>query len=375
MKILNLNSYYLSSSLYYPMENHLKRIGFKISTYVPIYPNYKIRKEITYPLPSHVKISICYKKSDRFFFHWKHYKIKNDFYSYFNPKNFNLLHAHSLFSNGYIAYLVNKKFKIPYIVAVRSTDINIFFKKMFHLRKKGINILLNASKIIFISYSYKEKCISNYIPLKYRDHIESKSIVIPNGIDDFWFDNKFLISKNPPSNKINIIFVGNDSKRKNLETLVKACDLLIDRNFNIQLNIVGNISEKTKENLIQKKHIKIIGQVNRNKLLELYRENHIFVLPSVGETFGLVYPEAMSQGLPIIYTKGEGFDNFFLDGTVGYSIKPSDPMDISNKIIQAVNNYSMLSKNCINLVEEFRWEKIVKTYKNIYESLINNQGE
>ena len=40
-----------------------------------------------------------------------------------------------------------------------------------------------------------------------------------------------------------------------------------------------------------------------------------FCLPSHAETFGLVYVEAMSQGLPIIY-EGQGFDKQFQDGEV-----------------------------------------------------------
>ena len=38
----------------------------------------------------------------------------------------------------------------------------------------------------------------------------------------------------------------------------------------------------------------------------IYRENDIYVMPSIIETFGLVYAEAMSQGLPVIYTRGQG---------------------------------------------------------------------
>ena len=43
-------------------------------------------------------------------------------------------------------------------------------------------------------------------------------------------------------------------------------------------------------------------------------------MPSRYETFGLVYGEAMSQGLPIIYSKGQGVDGYFKEGTVGYGV-------------------------------------------------------
>jgi glycosyltransferase involved in cell wall biosynthesis len=59
----------------------------------------------------------------------------------------------------------------------------------------------------------------------------------------------------------------------------------------------------------------------KEKLLNNYRNSDIFIMPSYNETFGLVYIEAMSQGLPIIYTQNEGVDGYFKEGSVGYSVK------------------------------------------------------
>src|SRR5699024_6489413 len=131
--------------------------------YVPVYDGYKARNEIEMPLLSHVNVSKCFNKYDKLLFHLKHYKIKEDFFNQYTIENYDILHAHSLFSNGYIAYAAYKKYKVPYIVAVRSTDINIFFNKMLHLRKMGLNILLNAYRIIFLSESHKEECLKRYI--------------------------------------------------------------------------------------------------------------------------------------------------------------------------------------------------------------------
>lgn len=40
----------------------------------------------------------------------------------------------------------------------------------------------------------------------------------------------------------------------------------------------------------------------------MFAESDIFVMVSHSETFGLVYIEALSQGLPILYTRGQGID-------------------------------------------------------------------
>lgn len=371
MNILNINSYFLSSSLYQHMERNLIESGLNLSTYVPIHNKYEAREEITYPLSKHVKVSKCFNKIDRLVFELKQYKIYKNFKKEYNITNYNVLHAHSLFSNGYIAYLTYKKYKKPYVVALRSTDITVFFSKMFHLRRKGLFILLNAKKIIFLSEAHKQKCISNYIPKKYKTLISNNSIVIPNGIDDFWIENKNN-NKTSISNKvIKLIFVGNDSIRKNLKSLIDACELLLNKNYPVELTVVGKISESNREKLTDKSYIKIIGQVKKTTLLDIYREHDIFVLPSISETFGLVYPEAMSQGLPVIYTRGQGFDRQFDEGVVGYSVDCLEPNDIANKILLTIDDYDNIKNRCLKLVDKFRWEMINRKYLKLYEEAIN----
>lgn len=355
------------------MEKNLMELGISLSTYVPLYNGYKPRKEIEFPLAKHVLVSECYKYNDRFIFYLKQYKIRKDIKVRYNFSNYDILHAHSLFSNGSIAFSIYKKYRIPYVVAVRSTDINLFFKKFVYLRKRGIDILYHASKIIFLSESYRQECIEKYVPKKIREEIFNKSVIIPNGIDDFWFDNKYNKTKTNIHNPIKIIFVGNDSKRKNLRTLIKACEKLIENHYSLELNVVGDLSERTKRFISKQKYIKYLGYVNKEKLLNIYRENDIFVLPSIKETFGLVYPEAMSQGLPVIYSKGQGFDQQFDDGLIGYSVNSRDACDIADKIIKIVQNYEDISHRTIKLVSKFNWKRIVKEYENIYQEVLTRK--
>ena len=47
------------------------------------------------------------------------------------------------------------------------------------------------------------------------------------------------------------------------------------------------------------------------------KEHQIFAMPSFNETFGLVYIEALSQNLPILYTKSEGIYKYFEEGHFG----------------------------------------------------------
>ena len=101
--------------------------------------------------------------------------------------------------------------------------------------------------------------------------------------------------------------------------------------------------------------------------VEIYRENDIFVMPSITETFGLVYPEAMSQGLPLIYTRGQGFDGQLEDGKVGYSVDCDNPKEIAERIVDITKEYNQLSSNSIANCNRFSWNNIIDSYEKIYK--------
>ena len=80
-------------------------------------------------------------------------------------------------------------------------------------------------------------------------------------------------------------------------------------------------------------------------------------MPSTRETFGIVYIEAISQGVPIIYKKNDGVFGFFEEGKVGYGVNPDDEKSILNAIELIRNNYFEIHKNCITYSKYFSWEK------------------
>ena len=61
-------------------------------------------------------------------------------------------------------------------------------------------------------------------------------------------------------------------------------------------------------------------------------------MPSIHESFGRVYAEAMTQGVPVIYSKGQGFDGIYPDGHVGYSVPSRNP----EYIAECIKNISQL---------------------------------
>ena len=72
-------------------------------------------------------------------------------------------------------------------------------------------------------------------------------------------------------------------------------------------------------------------------MIPFYKSAHIFVMPSLTETFGIVFIEALSQGLPLIYTKGQGIDGYFPQGFVGYAY---NPLDVVNGLLKVSHLWS-----------------------------------
>lgn len=367
--ILNINSYYFTSSLYKELEDTLIDKDIKFKTYVPVTKNYYCREECKGNINKNVIVSMCINKYDKILFSLKHNKILKDIELKIDLKHINKIHSYSLFSNGYIAYKIHKKYNIPYIVMVQNTDINIFFKKMKHLRKLGIEILLNADKIIFFSDSYKHTLLDNYIGKEDKNNIEEKSIIIASGISNYWINNIYK-RDNTIKNNIKLLYIGDINKNKNIVSVIKACKNMQKKGINIKYTIVGKVKDNKILKLIKKEtFINYIEYMPRESLINIYRNNDIFIMPSLNESFGLVYLEAISQGMPVIYTRNQGFDKQFEDGIIGYSVNPKDIDEIVSSIELIYKNYNTISNNCSNSIKLFSWENIVSKYCNIYNQI------
>ena len=92
-------------------------------------------------------------------------------------------------------------------------------------------------------------------------------------------------------------------------------------------------------------------------------------MPSFTESFGLVYLEALSQGVPVIYSINEGFDKSFENGVIGSSSDPHNPDSIATAIEKVLNDYRQIQRNCIESVNRFDWEIIAEDYLRIYNEI------
>lgn len=365
MKILHINGNYLFTSLHQFMIESLGRYGYENRVFVPMYDK---RMAVVTP-NENVIVSECFHYWDRLFFGYKQEKIQNAITKSCNVKDYDLIHAYTLFTDGNCAWRLSKKYGIPYVVAVRNTDVNLFFNRMPHLRQRGITIMQGAATVFFLSEAYRDHVFRKYIPQEYHAALMQKSKIIPNGIDDFWLQNTPTDQKLPDfSKEIRLIYAGRIDKNKNIPATQAAMKILRAKGYRVVLTVVGKVDDKKELESVQKdRYTTYLPAKAKDELITLYRQNHIFVMPSHHESFGLVYAEAMSQGLPVVYTKGQGFDRQFPEGDVGYHVSDISPEEIAAAIMKIIGNYEEISSRCVDASKKFSWNDICHQYHETYQ--------
>lgn len=276
------------------------------------------------------------------------------------------LHASTLFSDGAVALKLYKQKGIPYIVSVRATDVNLYFKYMFYLWPLGIEILKNAQNVCFITENgYNSLIKFSYFNIK--SIIDDKKMIFPNGVDQFWIENS--CNKKDVVNPCNILFVGKFDKNKNVVTLMHSVLNLTKSKPDLCMTLVGGGGSQSKEVYrLCKKYPKIFiyrGKISdKEELCKVIRSNHVLAMASHSETFGLVYLEALSRGLPVLYSKGQGIDGVFRNN-IGEAVDSKSIKSVElglQKLLKHYSEYEIIGE----IIKNFSWQVIAKSYIELY---------
>lgn len=281
-----------------------------------------------------------------------------------------LVYAHISSVDGQLALLIKKKYGIPYVTAIRNTDINNSYVKSDKNRKKIIGVLTEASYIYVLCGAYIEK-LKCLLPSDVYKLISSKIKVTANGIDAFWLED-LASPKIYTDDQINIVTAGDICRNKGQLYTAKAIKQMIKEGYNIKYTIIGKNKNRFVFNYLSKMpFVQILPFAQKEELCKIYDSATVFVLVSKHETFGIVYPEAMSRGVPIIYNCSEGFGGRYPDGVVGYSVQYGDIYGLQNCIKKVLQEYSKLSNCCISEIKNYSWKNITLDYISDYEKIID----
>jgi glycosyltransferase involved in cell wall biosynthesis len=295
---------------------------------------------------------------------------------YIPIREIDVIHAATMFSEGGTAYRLNKMYGIPYLVSIRGADVMTYARKMPHLWPIGNKILKHAAIVSCVTPSIKERLLSSWKFKPARNSIE-QSQIINNGIDAIWTENINLTTKKI-GNPARILYIGRFDKNKNVLRLVEAVKLL-KKKHNVSLTLIGGKGEEHDEVVRQvqanSSYMEFLGPIyDKERLMGIVRQCDLFAMVSHSETFGLVYAECLSQGLPLLYTKGTGFDEMYPQGFVGYGVDSYSAESIKNGLGFIIDNYDMLRNNISNIeFKQYSWSYVAKKYLDYYIQMKNEQ--
>ncbi|MEE4197214.1 MAG: glycosyltransferase family 4 protein [Bacteroidales bacterium] len=375
MKVLHINNAYSITPLYKYLIAALSKKQLQQIIYVPIRrENDRNKNIVKFETVQYIFSKIHFKIIRPFYF-LKTIVIFLDLITKISIKDIDVVHSHFLMSNGGVAYLVKLFFRKKYITAVRNTDLFTYLKYQPYLKFIAYQILKHADRIVLISPAYLYH-LKKLFSTKQIEKIINKIDIIPNGVEDYWIQNAAGKSKKPDQTNLTLIYVGAFNRGKNIENIVKTCFLLREK-INVKLKLIGGGGNNHKKimHLIKENSsfISFYGQVrDRDRLAKLFRESDIFIMPSFRETFGLTYIEAMTQGLPVVYSNYQGLYGYFREGVVGFGVDPFNPSDIKNKVLLILKNYETMSSNVIKEINSFDWDKIAEKYNHLYCQVFSN---
>ncbi|MCC9651538.1 glycosyltransferase family 4 protein [Vibrio sp. MA64] len=166
--------------------------------------------------------------------------------------------------------------------------------------------------------------------------------------------------------KNKVIYAGALIKRKNIDILIEGINIVSTVYPDIKLEIIGDGPEFNKLSSINAKFdIKFSGSLPQDAVFERMCSSDIFVMPSVRETLGLVYLEAMNRMNKVIGTKGEGIDGIIVDGFNGFLIEELSAKSIADKIIEAIECDNSVVENARNTSKEYSVDQSIKNYKKL----------
>lgn len=206
------------------------------------------------------------------------------------------------------------KLGLPFVAGIHNSDIEVLTNPLYkiHFKPRLEKALKNAKAIACRSFVLQDKLLKLY------PEFEEKTFVAPSGINEKLLDETHHSRFTSHHSPIKVITCAHFKKRKNIDKVIKACKGL----EGFELTVIGDGKERKNLEKIDKNVI-FTGRLPHDEVLAKMRESNVFVLPSVGETFGMVYLEAMSSGCITVCTKGDGIDGIIKNGENGFLTEPT----------------------------------------------------
>lgn len=173
-------------------------------------------------------------------------------------------------------------------------------------------------------------------------------------------------------NSRRIIFVGRLAEQKGISELAAIWQQISIKHPGWQLDVYG---EGPQSNLLQSLE-RLCVHTPVDDIFERYVESSILVVTSRWEPFGLVIPEAMSCGLPVVSFEGDGPCSIITDGDDGFLVEKGHIAQFVERVSLLIEDRELrqrMGRQAVQKAQRFSVDLIVSQWKELFESLINSE--
>lgn len=236
------------------------------------------------------------------------------------------------------------KLGLPFVAGVHYSDLEVLTKPIYSIYFKSEleKAYANARKIACRSQVLRQKFLKLY------PQYENKTFVCASGVNFEPIERKWS-----PKNKVRILTCANLIKRKNVDKVIRECE-----NLDVELRIIGDGEELKNLKKLSSKPI-FLGRLDNASVLNEMKNADIFALPSVNETFGMVYLEAMACGCITVCTENDGVAGIIKNGKNGFFWKDGIISEILN-----LNNKDEILANTYLTMQNYTLDKACENYLN-----------
>lgn len=276
-----------------------------------------------------------------------------------------LIHAHVSYPGGYITSILGREFDIPYVLTEHMSPFPFpslmrqgrplpEIDQAFSFAKATIAVSPSLAKRI-ASFGYSKPCI------------------IPNVVDERRFQ-----TGAPALNKRIFFTLCGLNDQKGIDHLLEAIALWNPPANRYEFRIGGDgpmrqIYQDTAGRLGVADRIRWLGPVSRDQGPQLFRDCHIYVMPSRHETFGVVYAEAIASGKPVIATRCGG-PEFIVNKINGVLIEVGDIPALAAAMRNLADTWEQYDPQAIraDFLTRFSRPVIVRQLVSLYRQVVES---
>jgi glycosyltransferase involved in cell wall biosynthesis len=304
-------------------------------------------------------------------------------YKIFSELKPDIVHAHNIDPLSFVVQAWCMKNNVPFIYTGHLLATKYSEWQDFNLGlaiQSIISVGIDAYTKQYYKNCSKIICLNEFARQDFEEFTNdpAKLKVVPNG----HMFKKTTKTTTIKSDKFRLLFPGYLSERKNQLFLINMMKYL-RTNKEVELSFAGtflvesyrkDIMEAIK-NLPKNRKVKLLGYVEHEKLLDMYKDIHYFVSAALAEVQSLAVIESLASGTPVIGLENTTTAELIQNNKNGYLLSSkSTPQEFADKVSEYLEiseeKYEKLSKGARESVEFLDYSRISEKYVDFYSDLI-----